>query len=103
MCTPRRLLLVVIISVYCITTYAQRAMEWLDRGVVAVRNTDGSVFVSWRLLGTEPDNISFNLYRSKGSGKLQKLNLKPITGATNFIDSDKDTTQPRSYIVKAIM
>lgn len=103
MCNARRLLLVVIISFYCMTIYGQRAMEWLDRGVIAVRNPEGGVFVSWRLLGTEPENISFNLYRSKGSGKLQKLNSKPITGATNFTDSDKDTIQPRSYFVKEIL
>jgi hypothetical protein len=34
---------------------AQRLMENLDRGVVAVRHAADSVFISWRLLGTEPE------------------------------------------------
>ncbi|MGO8055556.1 hypothetical protein, partial [Rhizobium leguminosarum] len=59
-------------------------MEWLDRGVVAVRNNDGKVFVSWRLLGTDPANIAFNVYRANGnmkdgSDKTIKLNKAPVT------------------------
>jgi rhamnogalacturonan endolyase len=42
---------------------AQRQMENLGRGVVALHQPDGKVFVSWRLLGTDPDGVAFNLYR----------------------------------------
>ncbi|HEX2851897.1 MAG TPA: rhamnogalacturonan lyase [Opitutaceae bacterium] len=41
----------------------QHQMEKLSRGVVAVHQADGKVFVSWRLLGSDPENIAFNLYR----------------------------------------
>ena len=37
------------------SAFAQRQMEPLDRGVVAIRQPDGGVFVSWRMLGTDPD------------------------------------------------
>ncbi len=84
-------------------TNAQRLMENLDRGVVAVRNTEGKVFISWRLLGTEPGNISFNLYRSIGNGKPEKLNKQPIIKTTNFLDENNDTVQQRTYIVKTIL
>jgi len=60
---------------------AQRQMENLDRGLVAVKVEKG-VFLSWRILGTDPDNIAFNIYRD---AKL--VNSKPITGATNLIDT----------------
>ncbi|MFT3780548.1 MAG: rhamnogalacturonan lyase [Nibricoccus sp.] len=43
---------------------AARVMEELGRGVVAVQEADGKVFVSWRLLATDPENIAFNLYRA---------------------------------------
>ncbi|HVS54532.1 MAG TPA: rhamnogalacturonan lyase [Opitutaceae bacterium] len=43
--------------------HAQHQMENLGRGVVAIHQSDGKVFVSWRLLGTDPDNVAFNLYR----------------------------------------
>jgi rhamnogalacturonan endolyase len=42
---------------------AQPQMENLDRGVVAIHQPDGKVFVSWRLLGNDPENVAFNLYR----------------------------------------
>lgn len=43
--------------------HGQRHMENLGRGVVAIPQPDGKVFVSWRVLGTDPDNLAFNLYR----------------------------------------
>src|SRR6266542_2436889 len=82
---------------------AQRLMEYLDRGVAAVHNAEGKVFVSWRLLGTEPGNTSFNLYRSIGNGKLEKLNKQPITRTTNFLDENNDSIQQRTYVVKTIL
>ncbi len=54
--------------------FAQRQMERLGRGVIAVRQADGKVFVSWRLLGTDSESIAFNLYRSTAGGKAVKLN-----------------------------
>ncbi|MGE4434309.1 MAG: rhamnogalacturonan lyase [Bacteroidales bacterium] len=41
---------------------AQRQVEKLDRGLVALKETDG-VFLSWRLLGTEK-NTGFNIYKN---------------------------------------
>jgi rhamnogalacturonan endolyase len=52
-------------------------MERLGRGIVAVRQGDNSVFVGWRLLGTDPDALAFNLYRSIGGGRPVKLNAGP--------------------------
>ncbi len=52
----------------------------LDRGLVAVATDDG-VFVSWRLLGTDPSEISFDLYRDG-----VKVNSDPITSSTNYLD-----------------
>ena len=43
---------------------AQPQMENLGRGIVALHQADGKVAVSWRLLGTDPDGIAFNLYRT---------------------------------------
>lgn len=60
---------------------APRWMESLDRGVVAVPANGGGVLVSWRLLGDDPTDEAFNVYRDG-----RKLNAKPLTGATNFVD-----------------
>ncbi|MFA9388540.1 MAG: autotransporter-associated beta strand repeat-containing protein [Prolixibacteraceae bacterium] len=43
---------------------AQRHMEPLSRGGIAIRKNDSSVFVNWRILGNEFDNgTNYNLYR----------------------------------------
>jgi len=60
----------------------ERQMEYLDRGVVAVKITEG-VFVSWRSLGTESYATAFDLYRD---GK--KVNDKLIVNSTNYLDKD---------------
>jgi len=82
---------------------AQRQMENLDRGVIAIRNPNDSVYVGWRLLGTEPDDIAFNLYRQIGTEKPVKLNKKPIIESTNFVDGKQNFTVDNSYFVKAVL
>jgi rhamnogalacturonan endolyase len=77
---PMAVLFVLLLTVTSL--YAQRQMEKLDRGVVAVRTSSSQVFVSWRVLGTDPADIAFNLYRGE-----TRLNDAPITGATNYTDN----------------
>ncbi|MDK8192982.1 rhamnogalacturonan lyase [Paenibacillus sp. UMB7766-LJ446] len=70
-------------------------MEFLDRGVVAVKTGTG-VFVSWRLLGTEGSNVSFNVYRDG-----TKVNASPITNSTNL--QDASGTSSSKYTVRAVV
>lgn len=46
---------------------AQREVEALDRGLVAIRQAEGKVYLGWRLIGTEPEKTAFNLYRNDRS------------------------------------
>src|SRR4051812_30252131 len=64
-----------------------RQVEALDRGVVAVNKGGGNVYVGWRMLGTDPAAIAFNVYRSMAGGAAVKRNGSPITASTNFNDS----------------
>lgn len=61
---------------------AQRQMENLNRGVVAVRTSSSQVYISWRLFGTDPPGIAFNVYRLN-----TKINTSPIINSTNFTDN----------------
>jgi rhamnogalacturonan endolyase len=78
-----------------------RQMEKLSRGVVAVNEGNGKVFVSWRMFGTDPDKIAFNLYRET-DGKAVKLNDKPIADVTFFIDEKADLKKANAYFVRAV-
>ena len=62
--------------------HTQLSMERLDRGVVAVRQADGKVFVSWRVLRDDAKGQPFDVYRNG-----EKLNGQPLTsGGTCFVD-----------------
>jgi len=80
-----------------------RMMEHLSRGLIAVRIPGDSVFISWRLLGTEPEDIAFNLYRQSGNSKAIKLNKKPITESTCFTDGTANLNIENTYFVRAII
>jgi rhamnogalacturonan endolyase len=81
----------------------KREMENLGRGVIAVQYEAGKVFVSWRMLGTDPHSIAFNLYRQTSNRRPEKLNAKPITDATSFLDLTADLSKSNSYFVRPII
>ncbi|MBN1984795.1 MAG: rhamnogalacturonan lyase, partial [Prolixibacteraceae bacterium] len=62
---------------------AQRIMEKLDRGAIAVKTEDGNIFLSWRLLADDPQNITFNIYRNN-----LKITEEPLSKTTCFTDTD---------------
>ncbi|GEK20377.1 hypothetical protein CXY01_08970 [Cellulomonas xylanilytica] len=57
-----------------------REAERLDRSPVAVA-TDGGVYVGWRLLGLDEQDLAFHVYRD---GK--RVTTEPVTGSTNVLD-----------------
>jgi rhamnogalacturonan endolyase len=74
---------------------AQRSIEKLNRGLVAVRTSASQVYISWRMFGYDPANVSFNIYRNN-----EKINTAPITQTTDYVDN---TTLNATYAVRAIM
>jgi hypothetical protein len=73
----------------------QRQMERLDRGLIAIQTEDG-IFLSWRLLGNDPKDISFNVYCNN-----RLLNEQPLGGATNYLD--KKGSVNHRYLVKTVL
>ena len=57
-------------------------MEYLDRGAAAVKTGEG-VFLSWRLLGTEPYDTAFEVLRN---GREIAL----VRDSTNYLDKEGD-------------
>ena len=99
---------------------APRVMERLDRGVVAVHQPDGKVFVSWRLTAADADGTAFNLYRTTAPGPARpvspgqpgamretgpvtvRLNPAPLAGPTWFIDDSPALERTTAYFVRAL-
>lgn len=102
--TYRKCIILAILTIVLqVKVHAQRQMEKLGRGVIAVRQATDSVYVGWRLLGTDPDEMAFNLYRQTGNTKAIKLNKEPLIESTNYVDSNAPATQEYAYFVKPIL
>ncbi|MEO7310621.1 MAG: rhamnogalacturonan lyase, partial [Chitinophagaceae bacterium] len=98
----KKIIPIVLLLGCTVAGFAQRQMEYLDRGVYAVNAGGGKVFVSWRMLVTDDDAIAFNLYRSSGNKK-QQLNKEPISDVTCFTDESADTAVANTYLVYAVI
>ena len=77
---------------------SQIQRETLNRGVVAVRKDAGSVVVSWRYLQSDSEKVALNVYRNG-----TRLNKKPLSGATCFVDDNNPGTEKSEYVVKAVV
>lgn len=78
-----------------------RQMEYLNRGLVAIKQADGSIFLSWRWLGDESDQTSFNVYRML-AGVSHQLNDAPISDRTNFIVPAAELNTHASFFIRAV-
>lgn len=83
--------------------HAERQIEKLGRGGVAVATADGKTFLSWRLLKSDAPDTGFNLYRTVQGGQPAKLNDQPLTGGTNFVDEKADDFANVTYTVKPVV
>ncbi|MGQ7947345.1 rhamnogalacturonan lyase family protein [Flavobacterium sp. WC2509] len=73
-----------------------KQVEFLNRGLVAIQKSSSSVYLSWRLLGNDPQSIAFNVYRNG-----IKVNSSPITTSTNYLDNT--TLQNNNYSITTII
>jgi rhamnogalacturonan endolyase len=74
---------------------AQRFMEKLDRGLIAVKSGSG-YYLNWRLFGTDPQDNTFGFNVYKGS---TKLNTTPIIESTCYQDNSAGSG---AYTVKPV-
>ncbi len=108
------------------TTPPPRVMEKLSRGLVAVHQPDGKVFLSWRLLATDAPSVAFNVYcttaplpansAAESAGRFSsrpgasdtaagtiKLNASPIADVTFFIDATAHLERTTTYTVRPVL
>ena len=88
---------------YAVEAAAPRLVEDLDRGVIALNQGNGRVYVGWRLLGLDPDGIAFNVYRSTGGGEPAKVNAQPVTATTDLVDTGVNTAAGVVYSVRPVV
>ncbi|MDE6012800.1 MAG: rhamnogalacturonan lyase [Prevotella sp.] len=98
----RKNLLILLLAVLCIGisaqpkyNYSKLNIEKIDRGVVAVKQADGKVFVSWRILRNDRKGEAFDVYRNG-----VKLNSQPLTEGGSFFIDEAPLNEDATYEVK---
>ena len=69
--------------------------ERLDRGVISVRSGGGNL-VQWRLLGTDPRDVAFHVYRDG-----TRITSAPVTSTTSHLDAGASSSA--RYTVRAVV
>lgn len=90
-----KILLFILFLVCSFSSFSQRKMENINRGLVAISTGGSNVYLSWRLLGDEAFDTGFNVYRNT-----TKITATPITTKTNFVDASGSTGA--TYYVKPV-
>ena len=90
----KKLALLALMALTCVGMQAQRVMDKLDRGIVAVKTTSG-VFISWRIQSDEYYDVTYNLYRD---GELIAENLT----ATTYNDTEMSINAQHCYAVQSV-
>jgi len=73
---------------FCLTsmcTFAQRNVDKLDRGLIAIKASKG-VYLNWRINGDEYYDVTYNVYRD-GTKIAENCNVSNYTDATGTISS----------------
>ncbi len=89
----KRILILAVLMIATLTISAQRHTDLLDRGLVAIQTTSG-IYCSWRIMGEEYYDVTYNLYRDgvKIAEQLKVSNFTDAAGTTNS-----------KYTVKAVV
>lgn len=95
-------ILILLLFLTPLVGHAQRQMENLDRGLVAVRTDKDSAFLSWRVLGLDDPTTGFNLYRASDGGKPVRLNEKPLM-VSNFTDTSVPIAANHVYAIRPVV
>lgn len=67
--------------------HASWMFEPLGRGLVAIRENGHTVFLSWRLLRSDPSDVAFTIHRRTSEQTAVRLTTQPISGATWYRDT----------------
>ena len=77
----------------------QKVTEKFNRGLTVRQTAPATVYLSWRLLAEDPPQTSFNLYREEPGKKAIRINKKPLSKTTDFVDQIPGKQTTASYFV----
>ena len=80
-----------------------RIAERLDRGLVVSPLEGARVYLSWRLLDTDPEQSAFNVYRATAGGPPQRLTPQPVRRTTDFLDTTAAREREHTWWVALVV
>ncbi|TWT81788.1 Rhamnogalacturonan endolyase YesW precursor [Planctomycetes bacterium CA13] len=80
-----------------------RVTEKLSRSVTVLPTGGGQVYVGWRLLRSDSDQVAFNVYRQVDHGAPVRLNELPITQTTDYVDDSAIAGKQYGYCVATLI
>jgi rhamnogalacturonan endolyase len=87
-----------------VTGWANRRVEEkINRGMLAVSNGEGKVYLGWRLFKTDTQGTAFNVYRSVEGDDPVRLNKEPVAATTDFIDEEPPPGRECAYWVRPVL
>jgi rhamnogalacturonan endolyase len=81
----------------------QAAETKAERAFIAMVNDNKQVYLGWRLLGTDPADCAFNVYRAAEGGPLVKLNDQPLRRSTDFTDQTVSLGQGNRWELRQVV
>jgi hypothetical protein len=78
-----------------------KQVEALNRGVVAVRSGTTSIYVGFRMLGTDVSGTTFNLYCSTAGAS--PVQIASLATSTNFSHTGQNLAQSHAYYVRPVV
>jgi rhamnogalacturonan endolyase len=68
-----------------------------------MRQADGSLYVGWRLLESDPAGVAFHVYRQTDpADTARRLTAEPVRESTNFVDTDVAKDGNPRYFLRAV-
>jgi rhamnogalacturonan endolyase len=80
----------------------KRPEELINRGLSVQERSDGSVYLSWRLLKGDSEKVAFNVFRRDENGTEIRLNKKPVVSTTDYTDRNVKNPAACHYRVETI-
>jgi rhamnogalacturonan endolyase len=79
------------------------AAEKLDRGLTAIVNSEGKVYLGWRLLASDPPDVAFHVYRRTARGRPVRVSSQPVRTSTNLVDAGASLDERNAWFVRPVV
>ncbi len=71
-----------------------------SRGLIAIPQSGGTIFLSWRVLINDKSSTSYKIFRKEGNSNFSEI--ATVTNSSDFLDKTSTTSNQYTYYIQAI-